>query len=148
VDERRACVERYRAWVTAREDLTEQLAAIAYASCDGQLPLGCWCAPAPCHADVLVELLNDPAAVTALRLPPLGTLPVALVARCLHVQVETVHRWVDDGTLDGDRRFITLESFDRLIARQRQARDQMRAEQRARDDDPRYQPLTKHGLIL
>lgn len=24
------------------------------------LTLGCWCAPLPCHGDVLVELLDDP----------------------------------------------------------------------------------------
>jgi hypothetical protein len=50
--DREAMVHRYREWLTERPGLMRRLRA-------GELTgkaLGCWCAPKPCHADVLAEL--------------------------------------------------------------------------------------------
>jgi uncharacterized protein DUF4326 len=49
--DREEMVRRYRAWLADRPTLLERVRA-------GELTgraLGCWCAPAPCHADVLAE---------------------------------------------------------------------------------------------
>lgn len=43
-------VDRYRAWLHDRSDLLRRIPA----ELTGRA-LGCWCAPAPCHADVLAE---------------------------------------------------------------------------------------------
>ena len=52
-----ACVARYREWITAPEQA--ELLAAARAELRG-LNLGCTCAPGlPCHADVLLELVNQ-----------------------------------------------------------------------------------------
>jgi len=50
--DRVAMVEHFRSWLDTRPDLLRRLR-------DGELTgraLGCWCAPLPCHADVLAEL--------------------------------------------------------------------------------------------
>jgi hypothetical protein len=56
--ERAACLESYRTWLLARPTLDADLAALWKQTQGGRLPLGCWCHPRPCHADVLAELLN------------------------------------------------------------------------------------------
>lgn len=48
-------IAKYRAWILARP----KLVARARVELRGRV-LACWCAPAPCHADVLVELANGP----------------------------------------------------------------------------------------
>lgn len=58
-EERLACLERYRDWLHAREDLQAQLRALYAKTKGGRIPLGCWCAPQPCHADVLADLLGE-----------------------------------------------------------------------------------------
>lgn len=45
-------IERYRAWVQNQPDLMAALPEL-----DGKR-LGCFCAPFPCHGDVLVALLR------------------------------------------------------------------------------------------
>ena len=50
-DDREAMVRRYVEWLDSRPELLARLRA-------GELTgraLGCWCAPQPCHADVLAE---------------------------------------------------------------------------------------------
>jgi hypothetical protein len=52
--DREGVVARYRDWLTGEPELLERIAA-------GELrgrALGCWCAPLPCHADVLLEYSN------------------------------------------------------------------------------------------
>lgn len=44
-------IEAYRGWISGRPDLLERLGEL-----DGKR-LACWCAPLPCHGDVLLELL-------------------------------------------------------------------------------------------
>lgn len=56
--ERAACIAAYTAWLTARPSLDADLAGLWAATDGGRLPLGCWCAPDSCHADVLAELLH------------------------------------------------------------------------------------------
>jgi hypothetical protein len=49
--DREAMVRHYREYLEGRPDLVSRLR-------DGELrarALGCWCAPLPCHADVLLE---------------------------------------------------------------------------------------------
>ncbi|MFF5990246.1 DUF4326 domain-containing protein [Prauserella flavalba] len=49
--DRKAMVRHYREWLKGRPELIQRLR-------DGELSgraLGCWCAPEPCHADVLLE---------------------------------------------------------------------------------------------
>lgn len=57
-DGRDACVARYEAWLYAPDqaELREQ----AIAELRGR-DLVCWCAPAACHADILLELVNPDA---------------------------------------------------------------------------------------
>ncbi|MFD9700054.1 DUF4326 domain-containing protein [Lentzea sp. NPDC059081] len=49
---REEVVVRYRAWLLDRPDLPARLPELR-----GRR-LGCWCAPLPCHAEVLAELAN------------------------------------------------------------------------------------------
>lgn len=63
-NDRAACLAAYRKRLLARPDLPELLDALRLATRHGELPLGCWCAPLACHADILAELLNHgPAAL-------------------------------------------------------------------------------------
>jgi hypothetical protein len=57
-NDRAACLAAYRNRLLARRDLPELLEALRAATRNGELPLGCWCAPLPCHADILAELLE------------------------------------------------------------------------------------------
>ena len=47
--DRATMVDRYREWLHEHPRLVRQLPELAGRA------LGCWCAPAPCHADVLTE---------------------------------------------------------------------------------------------
>lgn len=50
--ERESVIRRYRQWVCEQPALVKALPELRGKS------LVCWCAPAPCHADVLFELAN------------------------------------------------------------------------------------------
>ncbi len=47
------CIEKYRTYLQGRPDLLARIPTLR-----GQR-LGCWCAPLPCHGDVLVELATQ-----------------------------------------------------------------------------------------
>lgn len=49
---REQVIERYRGWLTGQPELLARLPELK-----GKR-LGCWCKPAACHGDVLVELLE------------------------------------------------------------------------------------------
>jgi hypothetical protein len=49
---REAVIEKYREWIKTQPQLLAQLGWLK-----GQR-LGCYCAPLPCHGDVLVELVE------------------------------------------------------------------------------------------
>lgn len=53
--DRDTVIARYRAWLLAQPDLV----AAARRDLAGK-HLICWCAPQPCHADVLREIANAP----------------------------------------------------------------------------------------
>jgi len=46
-------IEKYRSWVKANPGLMAEVKSLK-----GKV-LGCWCAPEPCHGDVLKELADD-----------------------------------------------------------------------------------------
>lgn len=46
-------IAKYEAWLRSRPDLLARLPELA-----GKR-LGCWCAPLPCHGDVLVRLVRE-----------------------------------------------------------------------------------------
>lgn len=46
-------ITKYEIWLLYQSDLIASLHELR-GKC-----LGCWCAPAPCHGDVLVRLAND-----------------------------------------------------------------------------------------
>jgi hypothetical protein len=50
--DRKAVIDKYREWIEKQPALMESLEELR-----GKR-LGCYCAPQPCHGDVLVELLN------------------------------------------------------------------------------------------
>ena len=50
--ERERVITAYREWVVAQPELVGSLEELR------SQRLGCWCAPKPCHGDVLVELLD------------------------------------------------------------------------------------------
>jgi hypothetical protein len=45
-------VRKYKAWILSKPELMKQLSSLKGKT------LGCWCAPAACHGDVLAELAN------------------------------------------------------------------------------------------
>lgn len=49
---RKEVIQKYREWILTQPALIEQLPTLR-----GKI-LGCWCAPKPCHADVLLQLAN------------------------------------------------------------------------------------------
>ncbi|MHC4188367.1 MAG: DUF4326 domain-containing protein [Planctomycetota bacterium] len=49
---REEVIEMYRKWILTQPHLLEQLYIL-----EGKR-LGCWCAPLPCHGDILIELLE------------------------------------------------------------------------------------------
>jgi hypothetical protein len=50
------CVELYRTWIMAPQ--RAEFRAYVQRHLRGK-DLMCWCAPKPCHADVLLEVAND-----------------------------------------------------------------------------------------
>lgn len=52
VDTREEAIERYEAYLLSRPDLLASLHELK-----GKV-LGCWCAPLPCHGDVLLKYAN------------------------------------------------------------------------------------------
>lgn len=53
---RQYSIDRYREWLVKNPD-GQKIAALARKELRGK-NLVCWCAPAPCHADVLLEIAN------------------------------------------------------------------------------------------
>jgi hypothetical protein len=49
-------IEKYRRWITRQPALLADIKTLAGKT------LGCWCAPQPCHGDVLAELVARAAA--------------------------------------------------------------------------------------
>lgn len=49
---REEVIEKYREWIVRQPDLMAQLPTLK-----GKF-LGCFCAPLPCHGDILAELAN------------------------------------------------------------------------------------------
>lgn len=54
---REEAISRYRQWLLTSPDAEELRARVGELS--GKT-LGCWCAPRPCHGDVLAELADAP----------------------------------------------------------------------------------------
>lgn len=46
-------IQKYREWIVAQPDLMNAIAGLRGKT------LGCWCAPLPCHGDVLAELARQ-----------------------------------------------------------------------------------------
>jgi hypothetical protein len=59
--DRREVVRKYREWLLTQPELLAALPELR------DKVLACWCAPLPCHADVLVELANATEAYLAKR---------------------------------------------------------------------------------
>lgn len=59
-DERKECLDKYVAWLREMnpDRLEIEVARLAVSFMRRKLPLGCWCAPKPCHADVLADLVE------------------------------------------------------------------------------------------
>lgn len=47
------CLELYRDYIKSNPELMNSLGEL-----EGKI-LGCWCAPEPCHGDILIELLEE-----------------------------------------------------------------------------------------
>jgi hypothetical protein len=60
-------VDQYRRWLAGQPALI----ARARRELRGKV-LGCWCAPRPCHADVLAAVANDELTLTRTAGPPGG----------------------------------------------------------------------------
>jgi len=55
-------IAQYRVWLDARrrDDAADhELERLAELAESGPLHLWCWCAPSPCHADVIADVLNE-----------------------------------------------------------------------------------------
>jgi hypothetical protein len=52
VNSRREAIEKYREWIQTQPELMAALHELKGKT------LGCWCAPQPCHGEVLIELVN------------------------------------------------------------------------------------------
>jgi Domain of unknown function (DUF4326) len=52
--DRAAVIARYRAWLLAQPALVERVRREL-----ADKVLGCWCAPLPCHGDVLADIAAD-----------------------------------------------------------------------------------------
>jgi hypothetical protein len=51
---REEVIQKYRTYVMGSEEHMKRISEL-----EGKI-LGCWCSPAPCHGDVLVDLANKP----------------------------------------------------------------------------------------
>lgn len=60
---REAVIAKYKAWIVGQSSLMSSLHELR-----GET-LGCWCKPAACHGDVLVELLAERDAALAVPTP-------------------------------------------------------------------------------
>lgn len=45
-------IKKYKRWILKQPELLNSLHEL-----EGKV-LGCWCAPKPCHGDVLIEIIN------------------------------------------------------------------------------------------
>jgi hypothetical protein len=50
-------LQLYKTWVTTSQDAKARWIRQHVSELRGQI-LGCWCAPQPCHGDILYELAN------------------------------------------------------------------------------------------
>ena len=50
---RQGCLDRYREYLEESPELLEQLPTLCWQT------LGCWCAPEPCHGDILAEYVRQ-----------------------------------------------------------------------------------------
>lgn len=57
---REEVIEEYKKWVVTQHDLMHDLASLK------DKTLACWCAPKPCHGDVLSQLVNGDEKITRL----------------------------------------------------------------------------------
>ena len=53
--DRAAVIKQYRNWLMEHPEVVREVKA----ELRGKV-LGCWCAPLPCHGDVLAEVANSP----------------------------------------------------------------------------------------
>lgn len=58
VSSREEAISRYEEWIRSSEEHLRDLREIA-----GRV-LGCWCAPKPCHGDVLIRLCRERGLIT------------------------------------------------------------------------------------
>ena len=56
--DRETVIERYRGWLSARIAERDPVVCTALLSIQPEQPLSCHCAPAPCHAAVIAEVLD------------------------------------------------------------------------------------------
>lgn len=49
---REECINKYRTWILSEDVLSRDIRDLRGKT------LGCWCAPNPCHGDILMELAN------------------------------------------------------------------------------------------
>lgn len=57
--ERIECLEKYRQWVKTVPNWQGLVRSLGERARLCKLPLGCWCAPQLCHAQVLAELIEE-----------------------------------------------------------------------------------------
>lgn len=85
-------IAKYERWLKSKPELMAKLPQLR-----GKV-LGCWCAPEPCHADVLLRLANEPQRRNAPK-PPQNGEPHALLGY----------------TVAGEQRLIVVQRIDGLI---------------------------------
>lgn len=49
---RNECINKYRVWIKTKPELLEEIYKL-----EGKV-LGCWCKPAKCHGDVIIEIIE------------------------------------------------------------------------------------------
>jgi hypothetical protein len=89
---RQQVIAKYERWLRARPELMARLPELR-----GKV-LGCWCAPKPCHADVLLRLANEPQKRDRQE-PQQNGEPHAMLGY----------------TIPGERRLIVVQRVDGLI---------------------------------
>ena len=58
IETRLDCLIAYQHWLLGQRALSKKLDRLWAAMQEGRLPLGCWCKPLACHADVLADVLG------------------------------------------------------------------------------------------
>lgn len=53
-EQRKECIDKFEEYLRNQPDLIED----AKRELKGKV-LGCWCAPKPCHGDVLIKIINE-----------------------------------------------------------------------------------------